>query len=399
MNPDLWRSDPLLAVASLLPIAAGAVWLVVAPRTKGGGPPPVVIWLTWIATRVAFAFVVHGLVRHASVDVTAFFLPQARHVLAGDIPYRDFASAYGPLFTPLLAAAVAAFGATGPLVLFLIGDLVAWRALATAEGEQSHAAWLWVALPGVWYLTVRYGQDEALGAAFIALGALAAGRNRPVLAGSVLGAGLVATKPLFALAAVAFFVAARRPLAILAASVLPAALVYGALAALGAPVLQPFALEGAAFGIGPTVWRVPTVLAGFHPGPSAWVPFAALAVVGIVLLRRRRASVPDHAAWQFGAFAAFGPKFMPMYFILWAPLLVLWSAADGSRRRWLALYASVLPLAWYFDSGPLQGGFGPLWQVAAAVFMVAIAMLALWPVVTLCRPPARERSGGAPTNS
>lgn len=386
MNPELWRSHPLLALASIAPVLVGAVWMAIAPEL----PPlrrrrALLSWCTWLLTRVAFAALVWGGLGHQGIDQLAFYLPQARHVLAGDLPYRDFPSAYGPLFAPLLAVAVRLAGEAGPFVLFLLADFVAWRALAAAEGEDGEAAWLYSALPIVWYFTVRYAQDEALGAACVALAWLALKRDRAALGGLALGFGLLVTKPLFALLALPFLLGSPRRGALLAWAAAPVLAVYGTLLFLRAPIWQPLALEGGTFGVGPTLWRVPVVLAHFDLGPAGWLAFLAVAAVGVFALRGRSATVTDHAAWQFGAFAALAPKFMPMYAVLWAPFLALWAAGDPDRRGWLLLYGAALPLAWYLDSGPLQGVFGLGWHFVAVAGLVGVAALALWPLREMLR--------------
>lgn len=388
MNPDLWLTRPLLALASILPVPLGALWMALAPRLPVlRGRKVLLSWLTWFGTRVAFGIVVWGLLGHEGVDQLAFFLPQARHVLAGQLPYRDFPSAYGPLFAPLLAVAVAALGDSGPFVLFLLADFVAWRALAAAEGEGSDAAWMWAALPALWYLTVRYAQDEALAAAFVALAWLAFRRERPARVGIALGLGLLVTKPLFLLPALPLVLGANHRGTIVAWAALPVAIVYGAFLAVRAPVLQPLTLEGANFGVGPTLWGVPVMLAHLDLGAAGWLAVAALFVWGLAVLLPRRAGAGDHAAWQYGAFAALSPKFMPMYLVMWAPLLCVWASRDADRRGWLLLYSTLLPLTWYLDSGPLQGLFGPLWRWIALVALPGIALLALWPLWALRAPP------------
>jgi hypothetical protein len=342
-------------------------------------------WITWLGTRALFGLIVWGALGHSGIDQLAFFLPQARHALAGELPYRDFPSAYGPLFAPLLGLAVRVAGDSGPFLLFLLADFVAWRALAAAEGEESETAWGYAALPIVWYFTVRYAQDEALGAAFVALAYLASKRDRAALAGLALGIGLVVTKPLFALLALPFVLGERRRAPLLAAAATPVLLVYGLLLAWGAPVWQPLTLEGGNFGVGPTLWRVFVVLLHFDLGPAGWLPFVALAAFGAWWLSRRGAASEDHAVWQFGAFAALAPKFMPMYAVLWAPQLSSWGSRDPDRRGWLVLYGAALPLAWYLDSGPLQGLFGAGWQVVAVGGLLGVALLALWPLRVLAR--------------
>ena len=387
MDPQLWHTRPLLAFASLLPVPLGALWMILAPAL----PPfarrrALLTALTWLLTRVAFGALVWGALGHSGIDQLTFFLPQARHALAGQLVYRDFPSAYGPLFAPLLAVAVAALGNVGPFVLFLCADFIAWRALAAADGEASEAAWGYVALPLVWYLAVRYAQDEPLCAAFIALAYLAHKRAWPMLAGLALGVGLLVTKPLFALPALPFLLAGRGRARLVLAAAAPVVLVYGALLVMRAPVLQPFTLEGGNFGVGPTLWRVPVTLLHFDlPGATGWLPFAALLAAGVALLVRRGAPLEAHAAWQYGAFAALSPKFMIMYAIMWAPLIAVWAAKDPDRRGWWLLYGATLPLAWYLDSGPMQGLFGIGWQVVGVAGIIGVALLALWPLAEMRR--------------
>lgn len=387
MNPELWQTRPLLALASLAPIPLGAAWMAVAREIPGlRGRPTLTGWLTWLLTRVVLAAIIWGALGHVGIDQLAFFLPQARAALAGGLPYRDFSTAYGPLFAPLLGMSVQLLGMSGPLVLFLLADLGTWRALVAAEGEASEAAWAWCALPLVWYFTVRYAQDESLTALFIALAWWALRRERGTLAGVALGVGLIVTKPLFLLLALPFVLASKEHArALLLGALIPSGLVYGALLLLGAPILQPLTLEGGNFGVGPTLWRVPVVLWGFDAGPAGWLPFLGLAALGAWVLTLRSASAPAHAAWQFGAFAALAPKFMPMYAVMWAPFLALWAAPDADRRGWLLVYGALLPLAWYLDSGPLQGLFGAGWQVTGVLGLVFIALLALWPLKALLR--------------
>lgn len=388
MNPELWSTQPLLALASLLPIPLGAVWMALARELPGlRGRPGWAGWSTWLLTRAGFAAVLWGGLGHRGIDQLAFFLPQAQAALAGGIPYRDFPSAYGPLFAPLLGLMVALIGTSGPFLLFLLADLGAWRALVAAEGEESEAAWAWCALPMVWYFTVRYAQDESLAAAFVCLAWWALRRERAALAGGILGVGLLVTKPLFLVLVLPFLLGARgRRVALWVGGAIPVAVGYGWLLLMHAPILQPLTLEGSNFGIGPTLWRVPVVLTGLDLGPAGWLPVLSLIALGAAILSRRRAGVEAHAVWQFGAFAALAPKFMPMYAVMWAPLLAVWAASDADRRGWLLLYGSLLPLAWYLDSGPLQGLFGGGWRIIAILGSVFIALLALWPLRDLLRP-------------
>jgi hypothetical protein len=126
-----------------------------------------------------------------------------------------------------------------------------------------------------------------------------------------------------------------------------------------------------------------------------WLPFAVLLAFGTAVLMRRRAPAQHHAAWSYGAFAALTPKLMPMYVILWAPLLALWGSESRAARAWLIAYGIALPLAGYLQSGPVQGMFGPAWRAVAIAGLVLVPLLALVPLLLLregevapTRPPA-----------
>lgn len=396
MNPELWHTRPLLAWASLAPIVLGTVWMVIGLRASDrfrriASP------VTWFATRVTFATLVWGVLRHAGMDQLGVFLPQARQAMAGGLPYRDFASGYAPLFAPLLGLSVRVFEELGPFVLFIVADAVAWTALAVAFGASHLAVWAYAAWPPVWYLAVRYAQDEPLAAMALALAMLAGRRERWALAGFALALGTLITKPLFVLPALAVALASGRGWRRLAlAFAIPVAAVYGAFLFLGAPVWQPFVLEGGHFGVGPTLWALPVLTWGWSPGLLGWAPLLVLFVAGAVALLRRRARAEQHAAWGYGAFAALSPKLMPMYVIQWAPLLAVWGVENRASRAWLVAYGIVFPVASTLQSGPVQGMFGPFWQAVAIVGLVMVALLALVPLLllkgVLTRDPSHESS-------
>lgn len=412
MNPELWAANPLLALLSFLPVPLGALWMGLAPalaRRGGRRLEHGLAWLTWVATRPLFALLVVGLLGHRSVDLVAFFLPQAKAAAAGMLPYRDFASAHAPLFPFLLGLALRVAGEAGPLAVFLAGDLIAWRALAARDrvlgaGPLGGAGWAYLAFPPVWYLTVRYAQDEALSAAFAALALLAFERGRHGRAGLALAGGMLLTKPLFGLVVLPFVLAPgvrwRRALP---AFLLPLALVYGVFLVLGAPVWEPFTLHRASFGVGPSLWRVPIVLWGFDLGAWGWAPFL-IVVVGYGLLQRRTGwTLVEQAVWGYAGFAMLGPKFYPMYALMWAPLVAVWTAGGGvARRWWWALLGVLLPLSLYLDSGPLQGRFGTMAQVWAVLGLLALPLAHLYPQIAVWREGRRrfraaldDRRGGS----
>lgn len=400
MNPELWTRHPVIATLSLVPLVAGTLWMWLAPRLPWAADPAgrrALEWGTWIATRLAFAFVLWVLLDHRSVDTIGFFVPQARRALAGLVPYRDFATAYAPLFPTLLALPVKLWGELGPGLVFLAADFLAWRILSRRDGGRSGltgAAWYYVAFPPVWYFTVRYAQDETLGALFLAAALVAAERRRPATAGLCLAGGLLLTKPLFALAALPFF--AVRGLGrgrLLAACALPVAAVYGACLAAGAPVWQPLVLEGHKFGVGPTLWRVLRLLGSPDLPAWSWLPWALAWGGGTAWLARRGAGLVEQLVWSYAVFAFLSLKFMPMYVVVWAPALAAWVAQRRAERlAWFALTGLLLGLAWYLESGPVQGMFGPAARAVAVAGLLGGALCGLWLALAVLAPRSDPRA-------
>src|ERR1700722_2306748 len=74
--------------------------------------------------------------REPTSDVPAYYLPVARAVLHGQVPFRDFISSYAPLF-PYVGAALVSFWDSGKVfTLFAIGlnavPLLLWHRSARA---------------------------------------------------------------------------------------------------------------------------------------------------------------------------------------------------------------------------------------------------------------------------
>lgn len=392
VNPDLWR-QPLWALLSWLPVPLGCLvlWLPAWPPVGRRWARPWVSLLFFVLTRAAFAALVFGVLGHRSLDLLAFHEPQARAALAGQLPYRDFVSLYSPGFPYVLGAALLLSPVWGPLLVFVLADLGAFLALARAEGGASprpgSGAWLYSAFPPVWYFEVRYAQDETLAALFLALAVLAFARGRPAAAGTALAGGQLLTKPLFGVGALPLLVAPGARGSARLAYALPVLLVYAAMSLAGLPWTRDLGAEASAFGVGPVLWRLPAYFAGFRLGPLAWLPEAALMLVGFARLRRRRADGVSLVAWAWGCHALLAPKLLPMYVVLVAPALACWVARAPQRGRllWWGLYGLALATAWYADSGPLQGLLGPAGVAFGVLGMLAPAVLAAWLLAAVWR--------------
>lgn len=403
MNPALWQ-EPLLALLSWLPVPLGCAALLApawppAARRLSRAP---VAWAFFLLTRVAFAALVFGALRHLSVDLTAYHEPQGRAALAGQLPYRDFVSLYAPGFPYLLGLAMRLSPAWGPLALFIAADLIAFLALARAHGgaapSASSPAWLYLAFPPVWYFEVRYAQDETLAACCLALALLALARGRAAWGGGALAAGQLLAKPLFGVAALPVLLASATRRRTWLAYALPVGLVYLAITLIGLPWWRDLRLEASSFGVGPVLWKLPARWWGLDLGRLAWAPEALAGLSGLWWLRRRGADGVSLAAWAWGCHALLAPKLLPMYVVMVAPALATWVARHPGEGRlaWWSLYGLAMGTAWYADSGPLQGLLGPLGVVFGALGVLAPVACAAWLLGAVWRSRVSRPAAAAP---
>ena len=402
MNPELWR-QPLWALLSWLPVPLGCIALLLPawPAASGRFGQDRVAWAFFALTRVGFAALVFGGLQHLSVDLTAFYEPQGRAALAGQVPYRDFASLYAPGFPYLLGLSLLLSPVWGPLALFIAADLGAFVALARAHGgarpDAASPAWLYLAFPPVWYFEVRYAQDETLAACFLALALLALARDRAAWSGTALAVGQLLTKPLFGVGALPMMLAAGTRRRARIAYLVPVGVVYLAMTLIGLPWWRELRIEASSFGVGPVLWRLPALWRNLDLGRLAWVPEAVLALGGLIRLMRRSADGVELAAWARGSHALLAPRLQPMYVVMVAPVLAVWVSRGPGQGRlaWWAFYGLAMGTAWYADSGPLQGLLGPAGTALGALGVLAPAACAAWLLVAIWRdgtprPVARE---------
>ena len=396
MNANLWQTQPLWVLLTWLPVPLGCA-LLALPASRAWGERlarPWVAWAFFLLTRVAFAVVVFGVFGHRSIDLVASHEPQGEAILAGKIPYRDFVSLYAPGFPYVLALAMSISHLWGALLVFVLADLGAFLALARLHGDAAPGpaspAWLYLAFPPVWYFEVRYAQDETLSSLFLALALLAAARGRGVRQGLALALGQLFTKPLFGAGAAPLLLTPRASWGARWAYVIPVGAIYLAMTVAGIPWSRDLRLEASAFGVGPTLWRLPEVWGHLELGRLAWAPEVVLVAVGFTRLWRRRADGVSFVAWMWGCHAALAPKLLPMYVVMVAPALAVWvgRAWREGRLAWWALYGLAMGSAWYADSGPLQGMLGPVGVAVGAVFMLAPVVLAAWLLLAVWREPA-----------
>jgi hypothetical protein len=381
MGTEYFRLHPVIGILSNAPVVAGALalLLLLSPAFERRLERAPAAWIggAFLLTRVAFLLFVVVQMRHVSLDLGTYFETQGWAVLHGGVPYRDFGSSYAPLFPYLMALPSLVRGPLPFFVFFAACDLVALLAVMRAtKPSAARAGWIYAAAPVTWYFLVRYGQDEALASAFLALAFLLWRFDREVFAALILGFGFAATKFTFAIFLPPFVLAARRPFRFALVLAATALVLFVPFLALGVPVWRPFTAESAGLGFGPSLWRLPIV---FTPFTAGW-PITLLLALALLLVWvvppavGRRPALERHLLLTGCVFLVFSPKVMPMYVTPFWPFAAIW--LSRSRRRGDIVIAALLNLLlgvwWYFDAGGINGMFGAGIQILSALVTAAV---------------------------
>lgn len=362
--------------------------------------------LGWLACYVA----VPGLVRYS--DLMLYYTPEARQVLAGLAPYRDFPTSYGPLYTYLNAAALFVWNHPAAIallvVLFEIAAVRLFVRLASrhADGEAAIARTLFVYLlnPAAFYWSGMLGYNSPVVLVFWVLALGAALASRPAASAAALAASVVAGKFLGVLMGPVWLLAARRRIVVVAA--VAAAGIAGLLVArqMGIDLTLPLQREGHRSTAG-NLWFLASALPGIDPAGALWrfgpaAAFgAATAALMVMTLRRWPAAAAPTLAQACGAIAAVGwlfmllskksfPHYTPMFLLFAVHAMSAWAPRE---RRWPLLLAIlgaigiVEPGLWNALKQPetlavaCAGGCAPLALADVALVSLGIAML--WPAV------------------
>lgn len=360
--------------------------------------------LGWVACYVA----VPGLVRYS--DLMLYYTPEARQVLAGLAPYRDFPTSYGPFYTYLNAAALFVWNHPAAIalvvVLFEIAAVRLFVRLATrhgdGDGDAAIARTLFIYLlnPAAFYWSGMLGYNSPVVLVFwvLALGALLAGRT--AVSATALAASVVAGKFLGVLMGPVWLLASRRRVAVVVAVAAAGIAALVVARQMGLDLTLPLQREGNRSTAG-NLWFLASALPGVDPGSALWrygpaAAFgAAVAALMVVTARRWTASAVPTLAQACGAAAAIGwlfmllskksfPHYTPMFLLFAVYAMSVWAPRD---RRWPLLLAMlgaigiVEPGLWNALKQPetLQmacaGGCAPLALADLAIAGLSLAML------------------------
>jgi hypothetical protein len=220
-------------------------------------------------------------------DVPSYYVPAARAVLAGQVPFRDFALSYAPGF-PYVGAALAGLWNSGKafalLAIVLNGAaLLWWHSAAAAHFDRSIVRNCTVLYASSGHVLVQalLGTNQAWVSAGLAASAMLMARKKETGAGFAQATAACTTKVLAHLFWPVQWICAERRTRWLLAAIVPTALLYAAFVALGAGpgLLYPLKHEGALISPGNLPYLLDLVLGGL--GPLERVVYDSLCVAAL----------------------------------------------------------------------------------------------------------------------
>jgi hypothetical protein len=349
-------------------------------------------------------------------DVPAYYFDQARQVLAGLLPYRDFISSYAPLHPYLDAGLISAWHSPLSIVLFSVlvemAILPLWLSAGRVflpEAELRVAALLYLASPVSLQFVTIDGQDNVVIAVLLALSLLLVLRSRAFAAGASFGASVAAIKFLPLLYAPAFFFSVPRRWRMVAGAAVICGVVYGGCLLAGAPILTPLAAEGDLWSAGDLPYVIEAIF-GVSIPPRLTDGFVLLALVAIFVWvgrSARQASIATRMrALNYGmaaltlAFLVFSKKSWPPYLMLALfPICLLVAGGGVVRERWkVAAFAvfsvvSVTEHSYWasslaqfnsakFHQALLSGEVGAVLMLLLELLLIAGYLWLLWEAVS-----------------
>ncbi len=311
------------------------------------------------SSRLALFTLVFLLLRiPARGDVPVFYLPEARSVLAGLMPYRDFPSSYGPLHPYMDSILLRLWNSPLALILFaILIETVTLRLFLSlarrlfSDPRVRLAGLLYVLNPLSLQFVTLDGHDNVLLALLLGVGVWAMLRSRDPLSGFAAGIGIGLLKLIALFYAPVFWLAGLRRWWWSLGFLLALLLGEGIWFAIGLPLLTPIRIESAVKQAGDLPFLVESVLGIDLPGKlldGVMLLMLALVSVATALAARGR-RLEERARIVLFALPAvtlvlelFAKKSWPPYLmIVLFPLCLL--LADRDRRAlWIFETFSVI---------------------------------------------------------
>jgi hypothetical protein len=400
LGSEYLQSNPLIGTLSVALMIVGAGLVLATPWLNRifGRSYKVLTVAFFVVTRVGLLLIIlHFAGRPTGPDNTRWTF-YGVSALEGLLPYLDYASEYGPLFSYALAPLFLVFSAgVAPIIAFVVFDFFAFLLLNHVAEDREFSrrvAVLYLVNPLSWFMIVRYGQDESLMVFFAALLLILARKRKGTLLAVFAGLGAAFTKVLFALPALPILVnQTRRGRAVSIAAAVVAAC-YAPFLILGGNVFDWTPHTGV-FG-GPSVWTAtlisPAITIGYVIAPMVYWKAASIVSIGViglltlvVILKGRRMGVVDGVILLYAGLMLFSTKAWPHYALLGLPFLAIRAAKATGLRELLLLsvYSFLVVFYFYIWLGLGSPPFTPAWSLAYGTVLCIIGYHAFLLVTSL----------------
>jgi hypothetical protein len=323
---------------------------------------------------VALYVVGHG---EPTSDVPSFYVPAARATLAGQVPFRDFALSYAPLFAYVGAALVWLWNSGKSFALFATvmnaAALLCWHRAASTQFDVTTArhSTLLYATSGHVLVQTLLGTNQVWVSAGLAASALLMARGRDGGSGFVQALTACSTKILAHLFWPVLWICAPRRARWLATALLPTVLLYGVFVTVGAGdgLLYPLRYEGELISPGNLPYMLDLVPLVSGSLERLIFDGLALAVLGIatvwLYVRARAMSDRERQRLLFAGLALTGLLFMLfskksftgyVVFVMYPAIVMLVTGVTDTRARigFLLVFNTLLaaePSLWFHLGG------------------------------------------------
>jgi hypothetical protein len=359
----------------------------------------------WLLTRAGAYLALYVFLNHdVPSDVNNFYFPLVQFTRQGKLPYRDFYSEYGPLFTYIAALPTLVWNSPKAIVALTmvieVASIVLWtrvlqQYLEPAAVRRAQVLYLLNPFP---MMVMLVGQNQVWIAALLAVALLLNYRNRDGASGAAFAWSLVAVKilPLFYFPA--FVCSTRRLFRWLAGFSVVMLLVYIPVLLLHMNPLVPiFTHQTRSFSSGNVFFllnmgkRAPVLFNLLLP--ASW----SVAFAGLVRMRLRRPLTLREACWALCilqlVFSLFAWKSLTNYFMMvYFPIAaypVFHTGSSWRMVRWVAFswLLTMEPSLWFrwagqgqIDAVLTKGVLGYSF-IALEILLICLCASYLWEAV------------------
>jgi len=282
-----------------------------------------------------------------TADLVAYYIPQGQMALAGQVPHRDFTSAYGALFPYLIGYTFKWFGYDGWYLILILADTCLLSLIMRRENMKeavisSGIYWFWLLNPLIFWNTLVNGQQQMLIALFGVLAILASVSRCAIWwAPVILCFGALSTKVMaFAYTPAIVMKGKAGLMRGVGTFLLVFAIYLTGQYLLGVHFLDGLRKEGAIVTSGSIFYWIYFFSSGnlsLEVANMISIMIAGACALGVARATKRLgdAAIYDIALTTLLVFFILAPRIYANYYVLSLPLIAIWASSISGHDRFL----------------------------------------------------------------